>query len=69
MNISIDGHGNFEKLKAEKDRIFRDLLPIEIAGDTGAIVIGNPETPCLLIAQFKAMSGFYEALPVSLLPV
>ena len=57
---------NFEKSKAEKDKTFRDFLPIEIVGDTGAVVIGNPETPSLLVAHYKSMSGIYEVVQVRL---
>ena len=65
MNISIDTDSNFEKTKAEKDKMFRDFLPIEIVGDTGAVIIGNPETPSLLITHYKSMSGTYEVVQVT----
>lgn len=42
----------------------RDLLPLEIIVDTGAVVVGSDSTPTVTIAEFKNGIGTYEATEV-----
>lgn len=43
----------------------REALPIDIKCKTGAIIMGNPSTPTILIAGFDRVSGTYAAVKVS----
>lgn len=45
----------------------REALPIDIKCKTGAIIMGNPSTPTILIAGFDRVSGTYAAVKVSTL--
>lgn len=40
-------------------------MPIEVVGDTGAIILGNSDIPSLLIMQYKSITGFYETSEAS----
>ncbi|ORY77194.1 hypothetical protein BCR35DRAFT_353168 [Leucosporidium creatinivorum] len=40
----------------------REALPIDIKCKTGAIIMGNPSTPTILIAGFDRVSGTYAAV-------
>lgn len=42
----------------------KDLLPLGIDVERGVIIIGNPSTPSLLVAEFRHAVGNYGALPV-----
>ena len=42
----------------------KDMLPLGIDIQTGAIILGNPSTPNLLIAEFRNASGTYGIVPV-----
>ncbi|KAJ3160450.1 hypothetical protein HDU86_000784 [Geranomyces michiganensis] len=46
----------------EKDVLFRRFLPVEIVSSTGAITIGLPDLPSILIIHYKEASGAYEAV-------
>ncbi|KAJ3173047.1 hypothetical protein HDU88_004506 [Geranomyces variabilis] len=46
----------------EKDVLFRRFLPVEIQSSTGAITIGLPDLPSILIIHYKEASGAYEAV-------
>ncbi|PPQ63980.1 hypothetical protein CVT24_009409 [Panaeolus cyanescens] len=41
----------------------KDLLPLGINVECGAIIIGNPSTPSLLVAEFRQSVGSYGILP------
>lgn len=56
---------DFSRLKLSKDKSFRNLLPIEFVGNTGAIVIGNSDIPSMLIAQYKSIVGTFETSAAS----
>ncbi|KAJ3022828.1 hypothetical protein HKX48_005162 [Thoreauomyces humboldtii] len=47
---------------ATKDSTFRWFLPVEIVSSTGAITIGLPDLPSILILHYKEASGSYEAV-------
>ena len=42
----------------------KDLLPLGINVQTGAIILGNPSTPDLLVAEFHSALGTYSTSPV-----
>lgn len=42
----------------------KDLLPLGINVQTGAIILGNPSTPNLLVAEFHSALGTYSTSPV-----
>jgi hypothetical protein len=46
------------------DKIYLDALPIEFKCDKGAIVMGNANTPTVMVAQFQRGSGTYSASAV-----
>ncbi|KAF8161147.1 hypothetical protein B0H34DRAFT_654233 [Crassisporium funariophilum] len=41
----------------------KDLLPLGIDVQTGAIILGNPSTPSLLVAEFTHAVGTYGIIP------
>lgn len=43
----------------------KDLLPLGIHVQTGAIILGNASTPSLLVAEFQDAYGTYGVVPVS----
>ena len=43
---------------------FRRLLPIQIDCEQGAIIVGNPYVPSVLVTEFAQASGIYAALKV-----
>ncbi|RKO93139.1 hypothetical protein BDK51DRAFT_33607, partial [Blyttiomyces helicus] len=52
-----------EELKNEdKDRGFRKMLPIEITGTQGSIILGNPDLPSILIFYYKEANGTYDSV-------
>lgn len=44
----------------------KDLLPLGVEVTTGAIVLGNPSTPSLLVAEFRTATGTFGVVAVSL---
>jgi hypothetical protein len=42
----------------------KDLLPLGIHIQKGAIILGNPSTPSLLVAEFQDALGTYGITPV-----
>ena len=42
----------------------KDLLPLGVELTTGAIIVGNPSTPNLLIAEFHSADGTFGIVPV-----
>ena len=42
----------------------KDMLPLGIDIQTGAIILGNHSTPNLLVAEFRNASGTYGIVPV-----
>ena len=50
----------------EKTDWLREALPVEIKCKTGAIIMGNPSTPSILIAGFDKVAGTYAAVKVGL---
>lgn len=42
----------------------KDMLPLGIDIQTGAIILGNPSTPSLLVAEFRNALGTYGIVPV-----
>jgi hypothetical protein len=42
----------------------KDMLPLGIEIQTGAIILGNPSTPNLLVAEFGNALGTYGIVPV-----
>lgn len=44
----------------------RDLLPVGLEATTGAITLGNPSTPHMLVAEFSKAHGTYGVVPVSI---
>lgn len=44
----------------------RELLPLGIDATRGVIVLGNPSTPSLLVAEFHQADGGFGIVPVSL---
>lgn len=42
----------------------KDMLPLGIDIQTGAIILGNPSTPNLLVAEFRNALGTYGIVPV-----
>lgn len=43
----------------------KDLLPLGITVTTGAIVLGNPSTPSMLVAEFNSANGTFGVVAVS----
>lgn len=43
----------------------KNLLPFGVDIQTGAIILGNPSTPNLLVAEFRNAVGTYGNVPVS----
>lgn len=55
-----------EWLRSQLPRIeFKDLLPISMEVEKGAIICGNASTPNLLVAEYKKAEGTYGVVPVS----
>jgi hypothetical protein len=46
------------------DPFLRRVLPIDLSIGKGSISVGNPETPTILILDWKKMSGTYAIVPV-----
>jgi hypothetical protein len=46
------------------DLDFKDLLPLGFEGLNGGIVIGNPATPNVLVAEFSRVDGMFGTVPV-----
>ena len=44
---------------------FKDLLPISIEVEKGAIICGNSSTPNLLVTEYKKAEGTYGVVPVN----
>jgi len=44
----------------------KDLLPIGIRIQKGAIILGNPSTPTLLVSEFQNAIGTYGVVPVGI---
>ena len=44
---------------------FKDLLPISMEVEKGAIICGNSSTPNLLVAEYKKAEGTYGVVPVN----
>jgi hypothetical protein len=44
----------------------KDLLPLGIEVTTGALILGNPSTPHLLVAEFHSAEGTFGVLAVRL---
>lgn len=42
----------------------KDMLPLGIDIQTGAIIVGNSSTPNLLVAEFRNALGTYGIVPV-----
>jgi len=42
----------------------KDLLPLGIEIQTGAIILGNPSTPDLLVAEFQHVIGSFSVVAV-----
>lgn len=56
-----------EWLRSQLPRIeFKDLLPISMEVEKGAIICGNASTPNLLVAEYKKAEGTYGVVPVNL---
>lgn len=49
---------------AQKDMMFRWILPIEMSVSTGAITVGLPDLPSILIIYYKDAVGAYETVQV-----
>lgn len=47
------------------DRIYLEALPIEFKIDKGAVVMGNANTPTVMVAQFQRGFGTYKASMVN----
>jgi len=45
----------------------KDLLPVGITVVTGALVLGNPSTPSILVAEFQSANGTFGVVAVSVL--
>jgi hypothetical protein len=43
----------------------KDLLPLGIEVSTGSIVLGNPSTPSILVAEFRSAAGTFGVVSVS----
>lgn len=55
-----------EWLRSQLPRIeFKDLLPISMEVEKGAIICGNASTPNLLVAEYKKAEGTYGVVPVN----
>lgn len=55
-----------EWVRSQLPRIeFKDLLPISIEVEKGAIICGNSSTPNLLVAEYKKAEGTYGVVPVN----
>lgn len=56
-----------DRLKSERTRTdwLLEALPIEVECEKGAVILGNPSTPCILIAGFDTVVGTYSAVKVS----
>ncbi|KAJ3089847.1 hypothetical protein HK102_005335 [Quaeritorhiza haematococci] len=48
--------------RKEKDKLFRRILPIEIVSTAGAVMLGNPDLPTLLVVSYKEANGIYETV-------
>jgi hypothetical protein len=58
-------HNCIEWLRSQlPDLDFKDLLPLGFEGLNGGIVIGNPATPNVLVAEFSRMDGMFGTVPV-----
>ena len=44
----------------------KDLLPLGIKIQKGAIILGNASTPTLLVAEFQNAIGTYGVVPVGI---
>lgn len=55
-----------EWLRSQLPRIeFKDLLPVSMEVEKGAIICGNASTPNLLVAEYKKAEGTYGVVPVA----
>jgi len=55
-----------EWLRSQLPKIeFKDLLPISMEVEKGAIICGNASTPNLLVAEYKMAEGTYGVVPVN----
>lgn len=59
MNIGSDGPDD-----DSSDSWFRRTLPVKIACETGAIIMGNAHLPSLLVASFPSAHGIYSTTKV-----
>ena len=56
-----------EWVRSQLPRIeFKDLLPISMEVEKGAIICGNASAPNLLVAEYKKAEGTYGVVPVNL---
>jgi len=55
-----------EWIRSQLPRIeFKDLLPISMEVEKGAIICGNSSTPNLLVAEYRKAEGTYGVVPVN----
>lgn len=66
LRIPITVQNAFGWLKKQLPNLDpKDLLPLGIEVTTGAIVLGNPSTPSLLVAEFHTATGTFGVVAVS----